>query len=72
MKPREDSTVFCAEVIMYTFDYGLEDDEGGSLRRLWSCVDSIGRESDALCQQAMPEHPVGQRRSRWAHARGTE
>ena len=57
---------------MYTFDYGLEDDEGGSLRRLWSCVDSIGRESHALCQQAMPEHAVGQRRRRWTHERGTE
>jgi hypothetical protein len=72
MEPREDSTVFCETVIMYNFDHGLEDDEGGSLRRLRPRVDSVHRESDLMRQQEMSEHAVGQRRRRWTHKRGKE
>lgn len=59
-------------VIMYNFGHGLENDESGGLRCLRPRVDSIGRESDPVCQQEVPEHAVEPGWVGRSHERGTE
>ena len=59
-------------VIMYNLVHGLEDYESGTVRCLRSCVDSIGRESDPVCQQEMQEHAVEPGLGGRSHARGEE
>jgi hypothetical protein len=57
---------------MYNLDHGLEDAKSGRVRRMRSYVDSVCRESDALCQQAMQEHAVEPGWVGRSHERGTE
>lgn len=66
----ENATIFCAMVIMYNLGHGLADAKSGRMRCLRPRLDSIGGAPDPLRQQAVPEHALGPRWSRWTYARG--
>src|ERR1017187_10076520 len=55
---------------MYNLGHGLADAKSGRMRCLRPRLDSICGASDPLRQQAVPEHALGPRWSRWTYARG--
>ena|ERR1700722_943465 len=59
------SRVLCAMGIMYNDCHGMADAKGGHLRRVRTRLDSVCGASEAMCQQTVPEHTVGQGRRGW-------